>query len=428
MKTTNASNSHPPRGSVSGRLLAFGLPVLVLAGGVLLAIALIETSPKADRKPPARLARLVETRPVESGAQPTVIVAHGTVQPAREVVLYPRVAGEVMALNPQLIPGGRFEEGATLLKIDPRDFELTVRQRETDLARAEASLALEMGQQAVAEREYELLGEDISDSNRDLVLRQPQLAQARATQEAATAALDLARLNLERTTVKAPFNCSIRSRNVNVGMQVTANTPLATLTGSDEYWVELTVPVDQLRWIRIPDNDAERGSRVRLASESAREGGRFREGEVLRLLPDLEPNGRLARLLVSVSDPLALQPENAGRPGLILGDYIRAEIAGIGLTNAIALDRRLFRDGDQVWLLNSQRQLEIRPVTVAFRGREVLLVTEGLEAGEQIIVTDLPAAMEGMALRTSDDPAPESIAVAPGAEPGSPPANEANRP
>jgi hypothetical protein len=190
---------------------------------------------------------------------------------------------------------------------------------------------------------------------------------------------------------------------VNAGMQVTANTALLTLTGSDEYWVELTVPVDQLRWLRIPRAVGERGSRVRLTSESFRNGKDSREGEVLRLLPDLEPNGRLARVLVSVADPLALRPENAGQPALILGDYVRAQIEGVGLPAAVALERSVFRDGDQVWVMSPQKELEIRPVTVGYRGPETLLVTAGLTNGDQVITTDLPAAVAGMSLRTATD-------------------------
>jgi len=303
-----------------------------------------------------------------------------------------------------------------LVKIDPADFELALRQRETDLAKAKASLALEMGQQAVAQREFELLGESVSDENRDLVLRQPQLAQAQAAVSAAEAALDLARLNLERTTVKIPFNATIRSRDVNVGMQVTVSTPLATVTGSDEYWIELTVPVELLSWIRLPGKVEDRGSAVRVFPSTSRADEAFREGTVLRLLPDLEPNGRLARLLVSVSDPLALRPENAGKPKLILADYVEAEIQGTGLPSAAALARNLFRDGDQVWVMNDQKQLEIRPVTVAFRGPETLLVTDGLQPGDQIIVTDLPAAVQGMLLRHPNDPAPADASRRPGGE------------
>jgi len=399
----NASNNPDANPGSRRKWLVFALPVLVLAGGALIAALFVKTSPKASTQPPQRIARLVETRAVNFAAQPTIVHAHGTVQPAREVIVYPRVAGEVTEISPGLIPGGRFAANEMLVKIDPADFELAVRQREADLIRAAASLTQEMGQQSVAQREFDLLGEGISEASRDLVLRRPQLAQATATEATAKAALDLARLNLERTTVKAPFNGTVRARNVNVGMQVTTGSALLTLTGSDEYWVELTVPVDQLRWVRIPRAGGESGSKVRITSDSFRNSNAARDGEVLRLLPDLEPNGRLARLLVSVPDPLALQPENAGKPPLILGDYVRAEIEGVGLPAAIALERRLFRDGDQVWVMSPQRELEIRPVTVAFRGPVTLLLTEGLSNGEFVITTDLPAAVSGMKLRTPED-------------------------
>ncbi|TFG49550.1 MAG: efflux RND transporter periplasmic adaptor subunit [Gemmatimonadales bacterium] len=420
MSETKPSQPPTPKPGGLRRFLTFALPALVLGAAALLAVALVKTSPKAAPLPPQRSARLVETRLVKFAAQPTIIQANGIVKPAREVLIYPRVAGEVMMISPELMPGGRFAEGAMLVKIDPADFELTVRQREADLARSRATITQEMGQQAVAKREYELLGEGISEQSRALVLRQPQLAQARAAEATAEAALELARLNLERTTVKAPFNGTVRARNVNAGMQVTANTALLTLTGSDEYWVELTVPVDQLRWLRIPRAVGERGSRVRLTSESFRHGKDSREGEVLRLLPDLEPNSRLARVLVSVADPLALRPENAGQPALILGDYVRAQIEGAGLPAAVALERSVFRDGDQVWVMSPRKELEIRPVTVGYRGPETLLVTAGLTNGDQVITTDLPAAVAGMSLRTATDAPAVEAGRGPGMAQGGP--------
>ena len=389
------------------------LPPLVLAGGVALAVAFVKTAPKAERKPPARAARLVETLTVRIGPQPTVIHAHGTVRPAREVTIFPRVSGEVISINADLIPGGRFAEGAELLRIDPEDFELAVRQRQTDVDRARAALALEMGQQAVAMREYELLGESLSEANRDLILRKPQLAQGQAAVEAAEAALDLARLNLDRTTVKAPFNGIVRDRYVNAGAQVTPSSPLALATGSDEYWVELTLSADHLRWMRVPGEGEEGGSRARVYPSGGGARG-FREGTVLRVLPDLEPQGRLARVLVRVPDPLARRPESDGQPALLLGDYVRVEIDGTALPAAVALDRRMFRDGDRIWLMNARNELEVRPVTVAFRGLDTLLVTTGLADGERVVVTDLPAAIPGMTLRTAETAAPPGDPRAPG--------------
>jgi hypothetical protein len=201
---------------------------------------------------------------------------------------------------------------------------------------------------------------------------------------------------------------------VNLGLQVSPNTALGTLTGSDEYWIELTVPVHLLPWIQVPRNGDEQGSAVRLNSASAGNGGAPRRGEVLRLLPDLEPSGRLARVLVSVSDPLALRPENAGLSPLILGDYVSAVVEGTGLPLAAALERRVVRGGESVWVMNPDRQLEIRPVTVAFRNPDDLLITEGLQPGEQIVVSDLPAAMPGMALRTLQDAAAGPEPAGPG--------------
>ena len=75
----------------------------------------------------------------------------------------------------------------------------------------------------------------------------------------------------------------------------------------------------------------------------------------------------------------------------------------MGVPTAIALERRFFRDGDNVWVMTPDQRLEIRPVTVTFRGPEHLLITAGLQDGERIIVTDLPAAVDGMALRTPED-------------------------
>ena len=407
MTTTSNSGQPAPRRGPIRILAAIGLPLLVLAGGGLIAYALVKTAPQSDRKPPARAARLVEVEPVRFERHGTVIRAMGTVRPAREVALRPRVAGEIVEISPELVPGGRFKEGQMLARIDPTDFELAVRERESDVAQAKGTLALEMGQQTVAQHEFDLLGESIAEEGRDLVLRKPQLAQAQARLDAAQAALDQARLNLNRTTVRAPFNATIRSRDVNVGMQVNTTTLLATLSGSDEYWVEVTVPVNQLRWIDIPTSNDEEGSRVRAVSEMANAAGEFREGRVLRLLPDLEDQGLLARLLVSVPDPLGRLSETEGFAPLILGDFVRVEIEGIGLESAAALNRSVFHDGDQVWIMTTDNRLEVRPVTVAFRGGDTLFVTNGIKAGEKLVVTDLPSAVEGMTLRTQED-APSS--------------------
>lgn len=389
--------------SVRSRAWTVGLPVAVILVGLAVALALVFTGPKAERHTPTPGARLVEVVEMERGAARVTVQAMGPVIAAREVALKAEVVGKVIELSPELLPGGIFHRGDTVLRIDPRDYELAVRQRESDVAEAERDLKLELGQQLVAKREYELLGEVIREEDEELVLRMPQLAAARGRVAAAKAALEQARLDLERTHIVAPFNSIVREKGVDVGDVVTATTVVATLAGTDAYWIEVSVPVDDLGWIDIPRSAAERGSAVTIRNDAAWGPGASRSGRVLRLAGDLEEQGRMARLLVELEDPMSLEASNAGAPVLLIGSYVRAEIEGHELSEVVSLPRDFLHENDTVWVVGEQSRLDVRHVEIAYRGRDTVLVSEGLEHGDRVIRTDLAAPVGGMLLRVSED-------------------------
>jgi len=398
---------------LSGAIFGVIVPVAIVLGGVIVAKKLLDSGPEAKRKPPVKRARLVTVEDVHFESPETVVRALGTVLASRTAEIQPRVSGEIVWLSDQLIPGGLIDAGDELIVIDPADYAITVRQREADVARAQSDLDVEFGRQAVAKRELELLGDTVDVANRELMLRKPQLDAAKATLASAEAALERARLDFARATVKAPFDALVRVRYVDLGTQVNPSTKIAALQGTEEYWVEVAVPVDELRWIRIPRREGEVGSTVRIYDEAAWGDGIHRVGTVLRLGGDIEQQGRMARLLVSVPDPLARKKENAGQPSLILGSYLRVEIVGSGLESAVAVDRRFLRNGDRVWVMSEAKTLEVREVKVAFRGAGTVYVTEGIEAGEKLIVSDLSSPVPGMALRTAED-VEEGEVVTPG--------------
>jgi len=182
----------------------------------------------------------------------------------------------------------------------------------------------------------------------ELLLRRPQLEMAKAAVSAAEAALEKAQLDLERTVVLSPFNAMVQSKNVDLGSQVSTGTMLASLVGTDEYWVEVSVPVDELKWIDIPGYNAKSGSPVRVYYESAWGKDMFRTGTVERLMTDLEPQGRMARLLITVKDPLQLQSNPEKRHPLILGSYVRVEINGVEVPGIAKIPRAAIREGKQV--------------------------------------------------------------------------------
>src|SRR5690606_30117842 len=109
--------------------------------------------------------------------------------------------------------------------------------RKSDLQTARADLSMEMGRQDVAQKDFELIGDELSPENKELVLRGPQLESAKADIAAAEAAVNQAELNLQRATIRAPFDAHIISRNANIGSQLAPGDALGRLVGIDEYWL-----------------------------------------------------------------------------------------------------------------------------------------------------------------------------------------------
>ena len=407
MKATREKKPDPEqaRGRTLGLLLAAAAKLLVVAAIVTGAIMLyryqMRTSPRVGRQKPPRQARVVQVISTKECEYTTKVTGDGVVMPAQQVTLRPQVIGKVVRLSADLVPGGIVRDGQHLLEIDRRDYDVLVRQRQYDVAKALKDLKVEQGNQAIAEQEYELLGESVAEEDRELVLREPQLASAIAARDSALAALEKAQLDLARCDVNAPFNAIVQARKIDLGATVSLNTDLVTLVGTDEAWIEVKVPVGQLKWIAIPQTPDDPGSTVRIYNRLAWSGEQLRTGRVLCLLGELEELGQMARVLVAVEDPFCLKPENAGMPQLLMGSYVSAEIEGQKLDSAFEIDRSHLRESQTVWIMNEAGQLEIRPVQIGFSGSQKVYVTEGLAENELLVATDIAAPVEGMPLRVA---------------------------
>jgi HlyD family secretion protein len=211
----------------------------------------------------------------------------------------------------------------------------------------------------------------------------------------------------------------VHTRNVEVGARVNESSVLATLVGTDAFWLRLTLPVDQLTWLTIPTGAGEKGSEVRIYPQGG-SAGAFRLGEITRLEPALESQGRMAQILVKIDDPLCFLPENRGKPVLLLGSFVRAELLGATVASGISLDRSHLHDGNRVWLMNGEGQLEIREVEVLFRNRGQVVVGKGLQSGERLVTTQISSPVAGIPLRLADSGMKrkgDQPAGAPGARP-----------
>ena len=109
----------------------------------------------------------------------------------------------------------------------------------------------------------------------------------------------------------------------------------------------------------------------------------------------------MARVIVEVDDPLSQQPANKQAPPLMLGTYVRVEIAGKMLRDVIPVPETVLHDGSQIWLMNNQQTLEIHTVSpVWIEQGQVYLSKDQLPENARIITSDLSAPVPGMRLHS----------------------------
>ncbi len=373
------------------------LALVILSIGAGTAAYLKNSAPRTQKRPPAKLSPTVQVETVQPCGYQVVVTAMGTVIPASKLVLKSRVSGEIVGIHPEFTEGGFFKKDMKVLQIDPVDYELALVRKRSAVAEAEYALKLELGHQAVAKREWELLSgsQPAQELEEELVLRKPHLDKAGASLAAAEADLRSAMLDLNRTHITVPFNAMVRLKSVDLGSQVTPQDAMAELVGTDAYRIQVSIPVDRLEWIKIPGQAGDSGSKARIIYGQGHEC----DGIVIRLMGDLSDEGRMARILVEVADPLGLNTPEKDRAPLLIGEYVRVKIEGRRLDGVFKIPRTALRDNSSVWIAGEKQTLEIRKVRPVWRDADLVLLQDGLKPGERLIVSDLAAAVEGMAVR-----------------------------
>ena len=315
--------------------------------------------------------------------------------PRTESDLVVQVSGQVVAVSPNLVNGGFFEEGEVLLELERRDYQLAIAQAELAVAQAKRRLAEEEADAVVARREWGELGEGPGSP---LALRVPHVAEARAAATAAEASLEKAQLDLERTKVRAPFAGRVRQKNIDVGQFLMAGNSAARLYAVD--WAEVRLPLadDELAFLELPSirrPDATKpGPTVLLSAEFA---GARREwtARIVRTEGEIDPRTRMVVTVARVEDPYGLGNDDPGLP-LAVGLFVDAAIRGVTLHEVFVLPREALRDGSTLYVLTADDRLQIRDVEVVRSERDDVVVRGDLQDGERIVVSPLEIVTENM--------------------------------
>src|SRR6056297_230996 len=381
----------------------------IILGGVAITALIFSTEPEAQTEGATiETAILVDVQPVARGTFEPIIVATGTVQPVEDIILSPLVAGQIIRRDPAFTPGGFVKKNQVLLQIDPSDYRNALELRKSELLQSQTALDTEMGRQQIALQDLQLIASDslfgdnpLSEEEQQLVLRKPQLNAVKASIGASKAAMGQAQLNLNRTTIRAPFDAHILSQNVTKGSQVSQGDDLGRLVGTEYYWIIATVPISKLQYLQFATGETEKGAPVQIRNPTAWPNGEAREGYLDRQIGALDGQTRLARVLVKVADPLANSKELEGKPALMIGTFVDVSIQARPLKEVIKISRNYVRSNETVWVMRDGK-LEIREVDIILTDDKNAYINKGLENGDMVVVTDLSTVSEGIGLRTKD--------------------------
>jgi RND family efflux transporter MFP subunit len=321
------------------------------------------------------------------------IQGHGTVRPLQEIKLVPQVAGKITFVSSQFVDGGAFKKGDLLIQIDPADYDIAVTLADARVQDALSRFILREQETDVAKSDWNQLhpGKPVPL----LVAKEHQLDAARAGLEASRAELEKAKLSLSRTRLTAPFNGRVSQKSVDIDQYVTPGQSLAVLYSTDAAEISLPMESANLLWFEVPGftSSETRGSK---ASVFAEIGGKEQIwiGNVVRTEGTINEKTRMINVVVRVADPYDRYPPLA--PGL----FVRVDIQGKSVENGFVVPRSSLRENSTVWVVDPDEKLEFRPVEIAVRTREGLVVEKGLADGDRVVVAAIKDATRGMKVKS----------------------------
>jgi HlyD family secretion protein len=378
----------------------WGRRLLIVAAVVLVGLALRATVFAPEPVP-------VEVVTVAAGrVEQTVTNSRaGTVRARRRAKLSPEFGGLVSALP--FREGKRVRKGDVVLRLDDRlqRSEVAVARRERDAAAAQREQACLAAEQAA--RELARIGRLAEDqiASRDQLDRVQTEAEAsaarcqaaRAAVERAEAAVTLAETRLEKAVLRAPFDAVVAQLSTEIGEWVTPSPPglpiPPVMDVFDPSSLYISAPMDEVDSARIAV-----GQRTRVSVDS--HPGEHFPGRVTRVAPfvlDVEAQNRTVEIEVELDDS-----ELAG--SLLPGTSADVEVILSERQDVLRVPTAAVLQGSQV-LVVENNTLSARPVRIGLRNWDFSEVAEGLQSGEQVVVSvDRPEVQAGARVEVTQKP------------------------
>ena len=375
------------------------LTIITLVIGISGAMLLVKFKTKAISKPSERKLPNVKVLNTKTSSHTFKIVSQGTALPRTTILLISEVSGKVVSVSDKFNAGKFFQKNDLLLEIDPRDYELSLAQARLKVAQANLRLQMEEKEATVSRKEWKLLNQGEPTG---LQAREPQLAEARATLDAAKATEESALRNLDRCRIRAPFDGMVSKANVRPGQFVSAGIQLGEIFATDVSEVRLPLSTSDLSFINLPKPNEplniDQAPKVILINKVGEESQEWM-GSIVRSEENVDPINRMVYVVAKVDDPYSLKNNNKAL--LRRGTFLKATINGRTAKKIIAIPRTALRGKDRVWIAEDGK-LIYRKVKPVYLDENLAIISEGIDSNEQIIVSLLAGVIDGMGIKIED--------------------------
>ena len=291
---------------------------------------------------------------------------------AREVVsIQPQVSGRITKIH--FTDGADVKTGDLLFTIDPRPYQALLHEAEANLAQSEAALDLAKVNFARVEN----VSDPRAVSRQDYDTKKSAVASAEATVQQNRAALESAQLNLAYCTIRSPINGRTGQRAVDIGNVVSANNgSLLVIQRLEPIYADFTIPESELGAVQRDMAKRTLHVEVRLPDD----GTEPREGELTFLDNSVQDNSGTIKLRATLANhDRRFWPGRFAKIRLILHTQRDAVLVP-------ATAPQLSAQGSFVYVIKPDLSAEQRIVKVGQQHDNLVVINEGLKAGERVVV------------------------------------------
>lgn len=318
---------------------------------------------------------------VKEQARAMVRELPGRIAPTRVSEVRPRVSGIVV--NRMFHQGSEVKVGDPLYQIDPRPFEVELQSTEAALARAKAVLE----QTSLQARRIATLTNQRATSEAENEKAIANLKQAEADVQGREADVARAKLNLDYATIRAPIDGTIGAAVISEGALVVQNdaASLATIQQLDPIYADFQQSVTEMNQLR---RALESGDLDRIAPDAMKVRLVLDDGSIYPLLgkllfSDAKVDAHTGQVTLRGEFP---NPNRVLLPGM----YVRVQIEQGIDTDAIAVPQQAIQrnggGGSEVFVVKDDNRIAVQPVRTGSVQDGVWFVTEGLKAGDKVVV------------------------------------------